>query len=120
MATLLAECDRASIDFPARRAADGRDFGHRIFDGQTIERLTEQRVKIGCAHVILAIGGRHDDHQLTAWLGRVSSLVRERRETAAPDFFIKFRELSADPTLTRTPARAELPNRRRIPCPAPA
>jgi hypothetical protein len=40
MVALLGECESALIDLAAGLAGDGGDFGDRLFDRKSVERLT--------------------------------------------------------------------------------
>src|SRR6516165_6126748 len=88
MVALLSEWERALIDLAAGFSGDGGDFGDRLLDRKSLERLTQQRVEIDRRQLAVPIGRRHDDRDLAARLVRLRSLARERTEVAAPDFFV--------------------------------
>src|SRR6516165_5203963 len=113
MVALLSEWERALIDLAAGFSGDGGDFGDRLLDRKSLERLTQQRVEIDRWQLGLPIGRRHHDHDLAARLVCLRSLARERAEVAAPDFFVELGELAADRGLARTKLRGEVGERRR-------
>src|SRR5262249_4599947 len=94
-------------------AGDGGDFGDRLLDRKSVERLTQQRVEIDRRQLAVPIRRRHDDHDLAARLVRLRSLARERAEIAAPDLLVELGELAAERGLARTKLRGEIGERRR-------
>src|SRR5215467_3273212 len=115
---LLGECKRALVDAAAGFSGDGGDFGDRLLDRKTLERLTQQRVEIGRWQFGWPIGRRHDDRDLAPRLVGLRSLARERTEIAAPDLLVELGELAADCGLARTKLRGEVGERRRDARPA--
>src|SRR5262249_50996892 len=113
MVALLVECERALIDLAAGFSGDGGDFGDRLLDRKSLERLTQQRVEIDRCQLAVPIGRRHHDRDLAARLVCLRSLARERTEVAAPDLLVELRELAADCGLARTKLRGEVGERRR-------
>src|SRR5262245_49502445 len=113
MVALLGECESTLIDLAAGLAGDGGDFGDRLFDRKSVERLTQQRVEIDRRQPAVSIWRRHDDHDLAARLVRLRGLARERAEIAAPDLLIELGELAADRGLARTKLRGKIGERRR-------
>src|SRR5262249_24760867 len=81
---LLGECKRALVDAAAGFSGDGGDFGDRLLDRKTLERLTQQRVEIGRWQFGWPIGRRHDDRDLAPRLGGLRRLPRQRAPIAAP------------------------------------
>src|SRR5215471_14777870 len=118
MVALLGECERALVDAAAGFSGDGGDFGDRLLDRKTLERLTQQRVEIGRWQFGWPIGRRHHDRDLAARLLRLRSLARERAEIAAPDLLVELGELAADCGLARTELRGEVGERCRDARPA--
>src|SRR5262245_3769622 len=113
MVALLGECESTLIDLATGLAGDGGDFGDRLFDRKSVERLTQQRVEIDRRQGAVPIWRRHDDHDLAARLVRLRSLARERAEIAAPNLLIELGELAADRGLARTKLRGKIGERRR-------
>src|SRR5438128_3781293 len=113
MVVLLGECESTLIDLTAGLSGDGGDFGDRLLDRESVERLTQQRVEIDCRQPALPIGRRHDDHDLATRLVRLRSLARERVEIAAPNLLVELGELAADCGLARTKVRGKVGERRR-------
>src|SRR5262249_57584825 len=64
MVALLGECERTLIDLAAGFSGDGGDFGDRLLDRKSLERLTQQRVEIDRCQPALPIGRRHHDPDL--------------------------------------------------------
>src|SRR5262249_5261447 len=113
MVALLGECESALVDATARLSGDGGDFGDRLLDRESVERLTQQRVEIDRRQLVLPIGWRHDDHDLAARLLRLRGLARERAEIAAPNLLVEFGELATDCGLARTKVRGKIGESRR-------
>src|SRR5262245_11584482 len=113
MVALLGEGESALVDTPAGLSGDGGDFGDRLLDRKSVERLTQQRIEIDRRQLILPIGRRHDDHDLATRLLRLRSLAREGAEIAAPNLLVELGELTAERGLARTKLRGKVGERRR-------
>src|SRR5215510_9396401 len=106
---LLGECESTLIDFAARPAGDGGDFRDRLFDRNTLERLTQQRVEIN--RLALGLGWCHHNHHLATRLARLRSLARQRGEIPASDLFVELGELAAERALPRAKAGSKVGER---------
>src|SRR5262245_33790639 len=113
MIALLGECESTLIDLAAGFSGDGGDFGDRLLDRKSVERLPQQRVEIDRRQLAVPIGWRHDDHDLAARLVGLRGLARERVEIATPDLLVELGELAADRGLARTKLRGEVGERGR-------